>query len=164
MNEFVIDKNRYRIRYQHVIKDRAVNNPALVAKLDKDLKKRKAATVATVERMIGTNPCGDDECTINHDQWVEVATGTAFCGKKDNFSKAVGREIALSKLIHGMLARGAFYLAGRILMALGSDEREAGFVANVVVTVSANKVSGKRLVYMSDEGLARLNVGKLDFD
>jgi hypothetical protein len=164
MNEFVIDKNKYRVRFQHVIKDRAVNNPDLVAKFGQALRKRKAATVATVERKIGSTPCGDDDCTINHDQWVEVAQGVAFCGKRDNFSKAIGREVALAKLIQGMLSRGAFYLAGRILMALGSDDREAGFVANVVVTVAANKRSGLGLVYMSDEGMARLNVGKLDFD
>lgn len=164
MNEFVIDKNRYRVRYQHVIKDRAINNPALVSEFAKDMKKRKAVTVATVERMVWIDPRSDLDCTLNHEQWVLVARGVAFCGKKDNFSKEAGRSVALVKLVQGMLDRQAMYLAGRIMMALGTDDSVAMAIGTIRLGVVLNKQSGRMLVHASPEGRARLNVGKLDFD
>lgn len=163
MDKFVIDKIQYRIRYQHVIKGRDVNNRALEARFAKDLKKRKAVTVATVERAIYTE-CRVAGCTSSHAEWVKVAEGVAFCGKKDNFSKAVGREVALANLIESMLAKGFLYLAGRILHACGSDDRNARFVAELKLTLVMNKRSGLALVYASDEGIGRIRLGKADLD
>lgn len=166
MTEFVIDKNKYRIRYQHVIADRKVNNPALVEQFKRDMKKRKAVTVATVERSLG-KACGNNgsvsECGCP-EGWAEVAKGVAFCGKKDNFSKATGREVALQKLLQGMLERKALYLAGRIMLALAPDTEIARDMGAIQIGLVLNRASAKVLIHASTEGQARLNVGKLDFD
>jgi hypothetical protein len=48
------------------------------------------------------------ECNLMDENKFLLATGFAFCHKKDNFSRAVGRKLALTSVLASAFVKDAF--------------------------------------------------------
>lgn len=112
-----IDKNQYLVCFYHTSTQRQRNHvEALDTLTELKQKKRKARTTCVIKRVIkhGTGK--------NDGQYATVVQDFADCSRKDNFNKAVGREISFTRAMVSMIENPKQrYLAGRILVALSAE-------------------------------------------